>query len=307
MTVHIPILVAPILQAMLDALHALPDGSPPHWIVDCTFGGGGHTEAFLKALETDPKLSHHKVLAVDQDRSAVTRGQERFSKEIEEGKLVILHRRFSELSEDDLAKHPVAGLMADLGFSSDQLGDAERGLSFQSEGPLDMRLDPTRGVSCRDYLFQVTEQALVETLQNLGEERYSRRIAHAIISKRREGAMPRTTRELSDLILHSVPAEARRGRIHAATRSFQALRIVVNQELEELDKLLSRVILFVRPGGRVAIISFHSLEDRKVKQTFKVSNLFQQLTKKPIEADQQELERNPRSRSAKLRIAERRS
>ncbi|MBC7693450.1 MAG: 16S rRNA (cytosine(1402)-N(4))-methyltransferase RsmH [Methylotenera sp.] len=305
MTVHVPILVEPIVQAMIEALQALPEGTPPHWVVDCTFGGGGHTDAFLKAIAAEPKIAHHKVLGVDQDESAVSRGHERFAKEISGDRLKIVHRRFSELSEEDLAGRSVAYLLADLGFSSDQLEDSERGLSFQSNGPLDMRLDPSRGVSCRDYLFNVTEQELVEILQNLGEERFSRRIAHAIISKRRESAMPKTTRELADLIVHSVPPEARRGRIHAATRTFQALRIVVNQELEELDKLLSRVILFVRPGGRVAIISFHSLEDRKVKQTFKGESDFEQLTKKPIEADEVEVSRNPRSRSAKLRIAER--
>ena len=304
MTVHIPILLDPIVEGLVEPFLKLPENAQPHWIVDCTLGGGGHTGAFLKALQKNPALTQHRVLAIDQDEHAIEAARIKFKNEIDEGRLTLLHARFSEI---DLTKMdgPVLGLLADLGFSSDQLGDAERGLSFQSEGPLDMRLDPSRGRSCRDYLFQVTEAELVDVLQNYGEERFSRRIAHAIISARRDGLLPKTTKELSELILKHIPPEGRHGRIHGATRTFQALRIVVNEELDELDKLLSHVILSVKAGGRVAIISFHSLEDRKVKQAFKGSDHFRQLTKKPIEADDAETERNPRSRSAKLRIAER--
>jgi 16S rRNA (cytosine1402-N4)-methyltransferase len=173
-----------------------------------------------------------------------------------------------------------------------------------------MRLDPTRGRSCRDYLLTVTQPELEKVLSELGEERFSRRIAQVIVDKRREKQLPRTARELADLVVRAVPPPARHGRIHAATRTFQALRIVVNEELNELDSLLNRVILKVKPGGRVAILSFHSLEDRRVKQAFRGESReeapFEPLTKKPMEADEEELRRNPRSRSAKLRIAERR-
>jgi 16S rRNA (cytosine1402-N4)-methyltransferase len=246
---------------------------------------------------------------VDQDPKAVEAGRRRFAKEIEEGRLVVEHSRFSDADQFFEGKQ-ILGLMADLGFSSDQLESDDRGISFMSDGPLDMRLDPTRGQSCRDYLLTVTQPELEKVLSEYGEERFSRRIAQVIVDKRREKQMPRTARELADLIVRAVPPPARHGRIHAATRTFQALRIVVNEELNELDSLLSRVILGVKPGGRVAILSFHSLEDRRVKLAFRGPSrdeaLFEPLTKKPIEADEEELRRNSRARSAKLRIAERR-
>jgi 16S rRNA (cytosine1402-N4)-methyltransferase len=308
-TVHIPILVEPIVSSIIEAFKKLPSDAEPHWIVDCTLGGGGHTGEFLKALASDPALRKHKVLSVDQDPKAVEAGRKRFAKEIEEGRLEIEHSRFSDADQFFEGKQ-IFGLMADLGFSSDQLESDDRGISFMSDGPLDMRLDPTRGRSCRDYLLTVTQPELEKVLSEYGEERFSRRIAQVIVDKRREKQMPKTARELADLIVRSVPPAARHGRIHAATRTFQALRIVVNEELNELDSLLSRVILGVKPGGRVAILSFHSLEDRRVKQAFKGPSrdeaLFEPLTKKPIEADEEELRRNPRARSAKLRIAERR-
>ena len=170
-----------------------------------------------------------------------------------------------------------------------------------------MRLDPSRGQSAREFLAQAGEKEIADVLFELGEERYSRRIAGAIVESRRRSQLPATTTALAELVMRTVPPPARHGRIHAATRTFQALRILVNQELEELDCLLDRVILGVRPGGRVAILSFHSLEDRKVKLAFKDrEGPFLPLTKKPQEADEEELRRNPRSRSAKLRIAERR-
>ena len=200
---------------------------------------------------------------------------------------------------------PVLGLMADLGFSSDQLEDASRGLSFMREGPLDMRLDPSRGISARGFLAQASETEIADTLWELGEERFSRRIARLVVEWRQKGQLPETTSGLSELVLRAMPGHARHGRIHAATRTFQALRIRVNDELEELDSLLSHVILEVRAGGRVAILSFHSLEDRKVKLAFRNHDGFHALSKKPLEADEQEVLDNPRARSAKLRIAER--
>ena len=301
-TVHVPILVEAIANSLLEPFLTRKESQESYCLVDCTFGGGGHTSAFLKKFE-ESNLRHHKVIAVDQDAGAIARGQERFSKEIAEGRLELIHARFSEI-EPHLKDRKVLGLMADLGFSSDQLESAERGLSFQSDGPLDMRLDPSRGQSCYQFLSQVSEPELIEVLQEYGEERFTKRIAHAIIQSRQKKCLPRTTRELSELIVQNVPPPARYGRIHAATRTFQALRIVVNEELEELDKLLEHVILSLCTGGRAAIISFHSLEDRRVKHAFKSSESFKAMTKKPIEADEEEVARNPRSRSAKLRIAE---
>lgn len=304
MTVHLPILVAPIRDALLEPFKALPPDAPAHWLVDFTLGGGGHTSAFLEALATDPQLRRHRVLSLDQDPGALERAGERFRAEIAEGRLEIAHRRFTE-AQDLLEDRPILGMMADLGFSSDQMEEAGRGLSFLADGPLDMRLDPSRGTGCRDLLLQITEKELVEILEEFGEERFSRRIASAILLSRREKRLPRTTKELSELVVRAIPSSARHGRIHAATRTFQALRIAVNEEMKELDWLLERDILFLKPGGRVALLSFHSLEDRKVKRFFRDSGAVQSLTKKPAEADEEEVRRNPRARSAKLRIAER--
>jgi len=304
-TVHVPIMVEPILDALIAPFRQLPESAPPHYIVDCTLGGGGHTAAFLEAFASDPKLQKHRLLAIDQDPAAIARTKERFAQELASGRLAIIQGPFGDLAELlGTEERPVLGILADLGFSSDQLDDAERGLSFQSEGPLDMRLNPTQGVSCRDFLTRITEQQLVKILSEYGEERFSNRIAKAIIDVRRKTGVPKTTRDLAELIVRTVPPPARHGRIHAATRTFQALRIAVNGELEQLDSLLEHVIVKLQPGGRVAVLSFHSLEDRKVKLAFR-GQAFKVLTKKPLEADDAELRRNPRARSAKLRIAER--
>jgi 16S rRNA (cytosine1402-N4)-methyltransferase len=308
-TVHTPILVRPIVDALIEPFKKCSPLSGRHSLVDCTFGGGGHTAAFLEAFASHDETKHHCVIGIDQDPVAIEKGRVRFKKEIAEGHLELYQSRFGEISDllSGLAKNkPVLGLMADLGFSSDQLDDPERGLSFQSQGPLDMRLDPTRGQSCKDFLSEIEETELEEILREFGEERYSRRIAAAIITRRRSGQIPSTTQELVDIVVRALPPHARHGRIHAATRTFQALRIAVNEELAELDRLLDQVILNVQVGGRVAILSFHSLEDRKVKHKFKEDPLiFESLFKKPIQADQPEIDLNPRARSAKLRIAER--
>lgn len=303
-TLHIPILVNPILDALLDPFTLLSNEAGPHWVVDCTLGGGGHTASFLDRLATRPEWKQHRVLALDKDLHAIQRAQVRFAKEIAEGRLEVLHLSFGD-AEEVVKSRPVLALMADLGFSSDQLDDQARGLSFQKVGPLDMRLDPSQGETCVDLLNRLSERELEKILSDYGEERFSRRIASAIMERRAQGRLPSTTQELSEIILHAVPPSARYGRIHAATRTFQALRIEVNQELSELDSLLNSVIVNVRAGGRIAILSFHSLEDRKVKERFKERSLFSKLTKKPIQADDEEISRNPRSRSAKLRIAER--
>ena len=301
---HQPILTAPIVAALTDALRALPAEAPPHWLLDCTLGGGGHTSALLAALAAEPSLRRHRVLALDQDESAVARARERFAAEIAEGRLELRHARMSDAAEI-LTERPLLGLLADLGFSSDQIDDPARGLSFQGDGPLDMRMDPSRGQTAEQLLKQLPERELERILRDYGEERFAGRIAGALVAARRERRFPANTRELAELVVRAVPPPARHGRIHAATRTFQALRIAVNAELEELDKLLSRVIILLRPGGRAAILSFHSLEDRAVKQAFKESAAFKALTKKPVEADETEVAANPRARSAKLRIAER--
>jgi len=306
-SVHVPILVRPIVESLVAPFRALSDSAEPHYLVDCTLGGGGHTRQFLEAFASEPRLSHHRVIAFDQDVEAIARARKSFDAEIKRGSLEIHHSRFSE-AVPFLDHRPCLALMADLGFSSDQIDDPARGLSFRGEGPLDMRLDPSRGKSARDFLLQTNEIELEKILSEYGEERYSRRIAQSIVRARQESKLPKTTFELAELILRNVPPEARHGRIHAATRTFQALRILVNDELNELDCLLERVILLLKHGGRVAILSFHSLEDRKVKRLFKDrESLFRGLTKKPIEADEDEIKTNPRARSAKLRIAEKKA
>jgi 16S rRNA (cytosine1402-N4)-methyltransferase len=289
-THHVPILVKPIVDALA--------GTPPGWILDCTLGGGGHASAVLNALGPG-----HRIIAIDQDEGAALRGRERFARELASGRMEIHHARMSETGPL-LEGKVLVGVLADLGFSSDQIDDPTRGLSFQKEGPLDMRLDPSRGQSAKMYLSRVPERELEKILAELGEEKFSRRIASAIILSRREGRLPSTTKELSELVVRAIPPGARHGKIHAATRTFQALRIHVNDEINELEYLLTHVILGIQPGGRAAILSFHSLEDRRVKLAFK-SEGWSPLTKKPIEADDAEIGSNPRARSAKLRIAER--
>jgi 16S rRNA (cytosine1402-N4)-methyltransferase len=183
--------------------------------------------------------------------------------------------------------------------------DASRGICVVRDGPLDMRVVTSQGQTAEEYLRTVSEKELADTIYELGEEHHSRRIARFIIEARAKGELPTTTLALAALVERAVPPPARQGRIHAATRTFQALRIRVNRELEELEKLLSSVILNLEVRGRIAIISFHSLEDRKVKRRFREDDAFEELSKKPIEADEAELAENPRARSAKLRIAER--
>lgn len=306
-SVHVPILVKPIVEALVAPFERLRPDSPSHTIVDCTLGGGGHTAAILDALLIVDPARKHRVLALDQDEQALARAKVRFAQEIGEGRIELAHCHFGD-ALDVIGERSVLGLMADLGFSSDQMNDPERGLSFMSEGPLDMRMDQSRGKSCRDLLFSINEDGIARILSEYGEERFSGRIARNIVEARRAGKMPGTPKELADLIVQAIPPAARFGhqRIHPATRTFQALRIAVNDEMGELDRLLTRVMLSVRPGGRVAILSFHSLEDREVKRALRDrEGPFHSLTKKPIEPSEDEVRANPRSRSAKLRIAER--
>ncbi len=301
---HVPILKDDIVQALVEPFARVSSDSPACWLVDCTFGGGGHTDAFLQAFDSSPALRRHRILALDQDAEAVARGRSRFHSAIELGRLEILQGNFGDAAQL-VEQRSVLGLLADLGFSSDQLEDPDRGLSFHRDGPLDMRLNPDQGRSCLELLQQISEFDLERILRELGEERFSKRIAAFLMESRRRGELPTTTKALVDLIVRATPKHARHGKIHVATRTFQALRIAVNRELEVLDQLLQDVLPKVLPSGRIAVISFHSLEDRRVKNQFKNKELFHPLTKKPIEAGLAELEVNPRARSAKLRIAER--
>jgi 16S rRNA (cytosine1402-N4)-methyltransferase len=301
---HVPILPEVIVQSLIDPFLKLPASAPAHWLVDCTLGGGGHTACFLNAFQSSDTLRKHRILALDQDPEAVQRAEVRFHRERELGHIEFVNRNFADASAL-IEGRPVLGLLADLGFSSDQLEDRNRGLSFQWDGPLDMRLSPTQQRSCLELLQGVSEFELEKILREYGEERFSKRIAAVLIDRRARGLLPKTTKELVDVVVQATPRHARHGRIHVATRTFQALRIAVNQELEALEGLLRDVVPHVLPGGRVAILSFHSLEDRQVKVQFKSQAGWCPLTKKPIEASADEVKMNPRARSAKLRIAER--
>ena len=280
---HYPVLLAETLEY----LAIRPDGK----FLDCTTGLGGHAAAIAAKLTQGGKLVAH-----DRDPQSLkmaARNAAEFADRIE-----FQHAQFSELQQTGLTG--LDGLLADLGVSRFQLTDPDRGFSFLSEGPLDMRMDQTRGAPVADLINHCAEKAIADWLHQLGEERRARKIARAIVRAR----PIRSTLHLAGVVERAVP---RTGPIHPATRTFQALRMVVNREQEELDALLEAAPRMVRPGGRIVIISFHSGEDRKVKEKFRELARSGEgiiLTKKPIVPSEQEVRENPPSRSAKLRALE---
>lgn len=228
-------------------------------------------------------------------------------------RVYLRHGNFSEIKTvvAESGFQHVDGVIFDLGVSSPQLDRPERGFSFRDDGPLDMRMDQREGRTAADLVRDVPERELADLIYQLGEERYSRRIARAIAEARMQGVIG-TTRELAAVVERAVPASYRHGRIHCATRTFQALRIAVNRELDVLEPALRDAADIVAPGGRVCAVSFHSLEDRIVKHTFRAlatgpAASVKVLTKKPVIASESERDHNPRSRSAKLRVVERMS
>lgn len=288
---HLPVLADELLQA-------LAPQAGETW-VDCTVGAGGHSLRIAERIGPTGRL-----IALDQDPAMLELARNR----LKGLPVTLVHASFDQLGVvlDAHGILAVDGLIADLGICSDQLDDARRGLSFRTDGPLDMRLDPTRGRTAAALLAELSERELADILFRYGEERYSRRIARQIVETRRHTPI-RTTGQLADLVRQSIPWERRsqQGRFDPATRTFQALRIAVNDEIAALESLLQQLPQRIRPGGRVGIISFHSLEDRRVKQAFRDRSVWQLLTKKPIEPSAEEQQRNPRSRSAKLRLARR--
>ncbi|MBP3958747.1 16S rRNA (cytosine(1402)-N(4))-methyltransferase RsmH [Gemmata sp. G18] len=262
--------------------------------VDCTVGGGGHTRMLAERVGPTGR-----VIGLDQDPTMLEMARAR----LEGSPVELVHANFDQLGEVLAARgiKQIDGVFADLGFSSDQLGEKSRGLSFREDGPLDMRLDPTAGATAADMVNTMSEAGLADTFWEFGEERHSRRVAKRIVERR--GHQPfATTADLASVVRSCVP---RSGSIDPATRVFQALRIAVNDELGVLDRLLALLPRVVKGGGAAGIISFHSLEDRRVKQTFREPTAWQQVTKKPVEAGDEETARNPRARSAKLRVARR--
>lgn len=281
--VHLSVLPVETLELL--------DPRPGEVWADCTTGGGGHTR--LIAERVGP---NGRVLALDQDPNMLELARERLS-----GLPVELVRaNFDQLPEVLAARRlaRIDGVLADLGFSSDQLADGTRGLSFKTDGPLDMRLDPSAGATAADLVNTLSEAALADTIFEFGEERHSRRVARRIVERRAEKPFA-TTADLADVVRRAVP---RSGGIDPATRTFQALRIAVNDELGALDRLLAALPAVLKPGGRAGIISFHSLEDRRVKHAFRAAG-WSAVNKKPVEAGDAEAARNVRARSAKLRVA----
>lgn len=303
---HRPVLLAEVL----DALAIQPDG----FYVDGTFGRGGHAAAIMDELGPNGRL-----LAMDKDPEAVQSAAAQFGDdprfEIQQGTFTMLSRVVAQRQLEG----QVNGLLLDLGVSSPQLDNAMRGFSFSHDGPLDMRMDPTTGTSAADWLQVADEKSISDVLREYGEERFSRRIARTIVARRAEEPL-RTTAQLADLIDAAVPSREK-GK-HPATRSFQAIRIFINSELDDVRDVLSQVPDVLAPGGRLAVISFHSLEDRIVKRfirdeyrgeqppaEFPLAGMDYQPRLQPlgkaIRAGAAEVQENPRARSAVLRVAER--
>jgi 16S rRNA (cytosine1402-N4)-methyltransferase len=292
MMTHIPVMTSEVLQ------HLRPEGGGV--FVDCTVGLGGHARALLEAGAS-------RVLGLDRDLEALARAEETLAPWSD--RIALVHADFRALDEvlDRQQMARIDGALADLGVSSLQLDAPGRGFSFGRDEPLDMRMDRSSGDTAADLVARATERELADTIFTYGEERFSRRIARAIVAARKEAPV-NTTAGLAAIVRRAIP---RRGfvRIDPATRTFQALRIWVNRELEGLDRFIEIAVARLRAGARIAIISFHSLEDRIVKHTMRALEqrepLVRVLTRKPVIPTEREVERNPRARSAKLRAAER--
>lgn len=299
-------------SVLLDEVLRALDPHPGQRFIDGTVGAGGHSEAILQASAPDGQ-----VLTLDADPAALDIARQRLAPYA--GRVRLVHANFIQIASVARSHNflPVHGILLDLGLSSMQLSAAERGFSFQSEGPLDMRYDPSSHTTAADLVNSLSQNELADLLYHFGEERRSRAIARAIVAAR----PLHTTSQLAEVVARAVGG--RRGaKIHPATRTFQALRIAVNDELKALSTALSQAIPLLAPGGRIAIISFHSLEDRIVKNLFSRESkdcicppeqptctcghraTLRIITRKPITASRHEASTNPRARSAKLRVAE---
>ena len=288
---HRPVL----LKEALEFLHVRPDGI----YIDATLGAGGHAEQILKVLQQ----GQGKLLGIDRDPAALAVARARLRAFGE--KLIVQQGNFAEIDALHAASGlgPADGLLADLGLSSMQLEDAARGFSFSLPGPLDMRMDPRTEKTADAIVNYSSERDLANLIFKFGEERHSRRIARAIVKAR----PIRTTTELAQVVTRAIPSRAGLHQIHPATRTFMALRLAVNEELENLQGFLSKVLQVLAPQGRLVVLSYHSLEDRLVKrafQTWRREGAVQVLTRKVVRPSEEEMRANPRSRSAKLRAAE---
>ena len=265
--------------------------------VDCTFGAGGHSLEILKKLD-----SFGSLVSFDKDIQATLDLSEEFSGET---RFKLINDSFSNIKKY-FKNDSIDGVLIDLGISSTQLDDAKRGFSFQSDGPLDMRIDATKGITARDWINGASKKEIEDVLWNLGEERASRKIARKIVYSREKKSIE-TTKDLTDLILNSVHTKSKK---HPATNSFRAIRMFINNEIQELKEALEASGDLLRSGGRLAVISFHSMEDRIVKRFFQGKDRvnsrveFKYLKDKFLKPGSQEILNNPRSRSAILRVAE---
>jgi len=290
---HEPVMVAEVLEHLAPARGGV--------FVDCTVGYGGHTRAMLHAGAS-------RVIGLDRDPDALRQAAAALVSE--ESRVELVHSDYRRLDEilDARGITGVDGILADLGVSSMQLDEAGRGFSFRRDEPLDMRMDRTSGLTAAEMIRDADERTLADVIYEFGEERHARRIARAIIEARSRTAID-TTGRLADVVRRAIPRKGY-SRIDPATRTFQAIRIWVNRELEGLDVFLTQAARRLRPGGRMVVIAFHSLEDRIVKHTLRSLQATGDIgltirTKRPVVPSEAEVERNPRARSAKLRAAER--
>lgn len=309
---HRPVL----LQEVLDCLAIRPNGI----YVDCTLGGAGHAAAILGRLQAGGRL-----IGLDRDTDALEAGRDHLAAIGSHAGRTVLHGNFTDIAAilADMGLNAIDGILADLGVSSWQLDQSERGFGYAQDGPLDMRMDRSQGRTAADLVNTASEEELVRILREYGEERHAVRICRAIVARRNRQPLT-TTGELSELVRQAMPAAGRQEAQHPARRTFQALRIAVNRELQALEQLLQDAPALLNDGGRICIITFHSLEDRLVKEAFRRLeqpctcprdfpvcicgrlSAGRVVTRKPITASAAEEAENPRSRSAKLRCFERR-
>jgi 16S rRNA (cytosine1402-N4)-methyltransferase len=287
-SIHTSVLPAEVMSFL--------DIKPGMRVVDGTLGGGGHARLLAEAVGPTGL-----VIAIDRDPEAIERG----ARELAGRPVRFAQANYCDIPEvlDALSIDKVDRVLLDVGLSSDQLADQSRGFSFESEGPLDLRFDPTEGEPAWKLVNRMKPDNLADIIFEYGEERYSRRIARRIAAVREKQPI-RSAREFAAVVRSAIPRQTPPPRIHPATRTFQALRIAVNQELKSLRIALERIPTRLEAGGRLAVISFHSLEDRLVKQAFRSPQIWESLTRSPVEASEDEVVRNPRSRSAKLRVAQ---
>ncbi len=290
---HVPVMLNEVLEYL--------NLAPGKTIVDATLGTAGHGLEIIKRIRPTGRL-----IGIDRDRQSLSIARERLADF--KGSYELVHANFMNLDTvlSGLNIKKVDGIIFDLGVSSFQLEDAQRGFSFQSQGPLDMRLDTDSYISAYDLVNNLNEEEISALLWNFGQERWHNRIAHLLVKERQSHPIS-TTAELSDIVVRAIPPRYRSYRIHPATRTFQAVRIAVNRELEALSSAIEKAIAFLDKNARICVISFHSLEDRIIKFAFRKAeseHILRIITPKPLVPSETEIENNPPSRSAKLRVGE---